>query len=299
MRAESDSYLNLIPNLQTADFENLMKRFHNNALNAVSKNLQSNSILSYSGGIDSSLLEALASDASSSRFPLLSLAVEGSSDARMLQGISAPIGQTSLVKCIVRRTDVEEAVLQVSKLVRVSTLSHFDDCVCFWLIADRVRKLSKASIVVSANGPDELYCGYDRFRRILDTKGYDEVEKEIAHALDQASSLRKEVKLVLSKFGLDSAEPLLDQDFVSFSQSEIPVYYKIIRGNDRLRKRIWRALGRRLGINESVVLRPKKAMQYSMGIHKVVTSLLKRKAICIDFSFDGGENILKTKRAQF
>ena len=51
------------------------------------------------------------------------------------------------------------------------------------------------------------------------------------------------------------------------------------KGDDRLRKRLWRLYGRTLGLPESIVTKPKKAMQYSMGIHQVVFRMVKREEI--------------------
>ncbi len=46
-----------------------------------------------------------------------------------------------------------------------------------------------------------------------------------------------------------------------------------------MRKRLWRLYGRTLGLPESIVSKPKKAMQYSMGIHQVLFKMLKRGEI--------------------
>jgi asparagine synthase (glutamine-hydrolysing) len=134
--------------------------------------------------------------------------------------------------------------------------------------------------ILSANGPDELFCGYDKFRRIIDVEGYPEVQKEIVRALHTADELRKQVSTVVSKFGYETREPFFEPEFKEYSLG-IPVEYKILKGNDHLRKRIWRCLGRSLGLPSSTVIRQKKAMQYGMGVHGVVLSMVKRHRIDI------------------
>ena len=59
----------------------------------------------------------------------------------------------------------------------------------------------------------------------------------------------------------------------------IPLEFKILVGNDLLRKRIWRCFGRLLEIPEATVMRRKKAMQFGMGIHPVVLSMVKKGLI--------------------
>ena len=55
----------------------------------------------------------------------------------------------------------------------------------------------------------------------------------------------------------------------------IPASEKILSATDSLRKRPVRALAKNLGLPDSIVSRPKKAMQYGSGVQKIVTKLLK------------------------
>jgi asparagine synthase (glutamine-hydrolysing) len=175
----------------------------------------------------------------------------------------------------VENDEIERSAKTVSNLVNVSNLSHFEDCVAFWLIGEKTRNLDKINYVLSANGPDELFCGYDRFRRILDSSGDGSVANEILVALKSAENLGSQVELVLSHFGLKIFEPFLTEGFKHAGLS-IPVEYKILKGNDLLRKRVWRCYGRFLKLDEAIIRRPKKAMQYGMGLHQVVRGMLKR-----------------------
>ena len=281
MLVDSPSYIDLIPDQGGQDFHCLLGKLHAITKDAVSRNLPDSSILSYSGGIDSSILNSIIGELGR-KIQSITLGVPGSQDATALLETNTLAENDRFIRCIVDRAEVEEAAREVSRLVRVQNVSHFEDCVCFWLIGKMASSTTKAEFVVSANGPDELYCGYDRFRRILDAEGYPAVQNEIVRALDLADSLKREVKLVLSRFGLDSSEPLLDPTFRTFSISQVPIEFKILKGDDKLRKRIWRALGRNLGVPEQRVLQYKKAMQYSMGVHQIIVSLLKRKIISLD-----------------
>ena len=134
-----------------------------------------------------------------------------SSDVRMAS--QDPLARSDGFRFVLENIDVkaiEEAAIQVSKMVTVSNLSHFEDCVSFWLAASAGNKIKDLHYILSANGPDELFCGYDRFRRIVDEQGYPAAEKEILKALDSADRLRKQVAIVVSKFGYETCEPFLD-----------------------------------------------------------------------------------------
>jgi len=235
---------------------------------------QYRSVLAYSGGIDSSLLATLEQDAGI-KAKLLTLGLEKSSD---VSSVSTRVQSTTGADLIIRplvRDRVERAAEHVSELVDVSSLSHLEDCIAFWLISEHAYALSHVDYLVSANGPDELFCGYDRFRRILDSAGYDAVDKEISRALAIADDLSRQVKSIVSHFALGMVEPFLNQKFRS-EAIKIPSEYKILPENDLLRKRIWRCLGRSLNLPEEIVMRPKKAMQYGMGIHGIVSAMIKR-----------------------
>jgi asparagine synthase (glutamine-hydrolysing) len=205
----------------------------------------------------------------------VALGIAGSSDIMSASSWNAPGLQTDPVISTIQHSNIEIAATKVSPIVTVSSLSHFEDCVAFWLISEEVSKMNNSDCILSANGPDELFCGYDRFRRIVDSEGYGAAEDEIARALEIADRLVLEVGKVADHFGLKVVEPFLTEKFRKVAL-EIPIAYKILQGNDLLRKRIWRCYGRMIGINDTTVLRPKKAMQYGMGIHQVVSKMLKQ-----------------------
>jgi asparagine synthase (glutamine-hydrolysing) len=279
MQTDSVSYSDLLPNSRSEQVSELLDELLDVSLSVVSTIPEGRATLSYSGGIDSSILAKLSSMSFDEGPPnLVTLGVKGSFDTKRLRGSSS----ADTVREIDRGL-VEIGAEEVSKLVRVTSLPQFDDCVCFWLIANEtIRGVRKKEILVTANGPDELYCGYDRFRRILDSEGYESVEQEISRALESADALKKEVGLVLGRFGLGSRDPFLEGPFRKFGLSKVPISMKILQGDDRLRKRIWRAFGRRIGVPETVVLQPKKAMQYSMGTHPIIKQMIKKGRIQIE-----------------
>ena len=284
MQLTSSPCADLLPNVINKVSETLVG-LESMALNAITKTLDRNYILTYSAGIDSTILAKLVGRLVGSA-TLLAVGREDSSDVRHVQNdpfIKNEKNFRLLLNNKIDATDIERAATETSRLVAVSNLSHFEDCVSFWLASSEATKIDKnLQYIVSANGPDELFCGYDRFRRILDAEGYSACEGEILRALDSAEKLRKEIGVVVSKFGFETKEPFLESTFKEYCL-RIPIQFKIRAGNDILRKRIWRCLGRSLGLPNQTVMRPKKAMQYGMGVHAIVLNMLNRNRLRLEF----------------
>lgn len=281
MQLGSLPYDDLLPDADQDMVAFFVKKLEKIAKECIARTVPDKSILTYSAGIDSSILAELLRQHNGGA-TLLTLGKIESSDVKFATQDS--LASNGSFHTVVEHVDVktiEDAAAKVSKLVTVSNLSHFEDCVSFWLAASTASKIKDTHYILSANGPDELFCGYDRFRRIVDEQGYPAAEREILKALDSADILRKQIGVVVSKFGLETREPFLEREFRDYSLT-IPIEYKIQIGNDLLRKRIWRCLGRSLAIPSSTVIRRKKAMQYGMGIHTVVLNLVKKDIIDIN-----------------
>lgn len=277
----TEKYADLLPGIDEELLDSTISRLLEAARDAVQALPERPSVLGYSGGIDSGILASLVAEFGK-KVSLLTMGRSSSSDVASVIGKSKASLQLDSAVAVIERSDVENAAMHVLDFGSVSNLSHFEDCVAFWLIAETASKLGGKECVISANGPDELFCGYDRFRRLLDSSGYESVNEEIRNSLVVAEGLSRRVKMVVSHFGLGIQEPFLTSEFTQMAL-QIPAQYKILPKNDILRKRIWRCLGRSIGVPEEIVLRPKKAMQYGMGIHGIVNSMMKRGSLRLEF----------------
>jgi asparagine synthase (glutamine-hydrolysing) len=276
------TYQDLLPGVGESVLDPILSNLNSAVVDAISALADEPAALGFSGGIDSSILAKILGD-SRGNVTLLTLGLEKSSDMESAESALLPNSSkftTSL--CSIDRDDIELAAKKISNMVTVSNLSHYEDCMGFWLLAKTARESSEISYLISANGPDELFCGYDRFRRILDSGNYARAENEISVALKMAENLGSQVKKIASEFGYQIYEPLLLEKFRQVA-IQIPIEYKILPNNDLLRKRIWRCFGRLVGLPQSIVFKPKKAMQYGMGIHPTTINLLKHGVIKPEF----------------
>lgn len=243
-------------------------------------------VVSFSGGIDSSILAHLAKNVTKEKdITLLSAGKKSSPDILSLSEHNVR-GNEVLVLSLLEVPTITSAVkrLALSLQDKKVRMAHFEDCLAFLLIGEEIRRLKpSARFILTANGPDELFCGYDRYRRLIDEFGEDAIEQEIPRALQEAVALKSLVKEILEPLGLSTLDPFLTRDFIDYARS-LPAHAKIVKGNDRLRKRLWRAYARYLGLDEKIVLKPKKAMQYGMGLHSVVEKMIRNNELILESS---------------
>jgi asparagine synthase (glutamine-hydrolysing) len=263
------------------DTEELLKRLHKVALSSVESSLSEREAwIAFSGGVDSSILTRLALLTKSDvKISLVTIGTEKSKDILSFKGMSWNSKEIPALVCKLTEDEITNSLVRVASRFPELSLAHLEDCVAFDLVASKMKEArgGRTDLLLSANGPDELFCGYDRFRRLVERSGYSEIKNEMISALGMAYDLQMKIEELLGGIGIRLASPFLNEQFVKFSLNEIPPELKISMGNDNLRKRIWRAYGRQIGLDNEIVLKPKKAMQYSSGIHQVVLSTMKKK----------------------
>ncbi|MEM2130419.1 MAG: asparagine synthase-related protein, partial [Candidatus Bathyarchaeia archaeon] len=84
-----------------------------------------------------------------------------------------------------------------------------------------------------------------------------------------------EIKKIAQLFDINYTCPFLSEEFADFAM-QIPICYKIKDPNDNIRKHILRNVALRIGVPRQAALKPKKAFQYSSGIHKAIRQLAKK-----------------------
>jgi asparagine synthase (glutamine-hydrolysing) len=129
-------------------------------------------------------------------------------------------------------------------------------------------------IVLTANGFDELFCGYDKFRQIF-SKGVIEINRFMDEKIENELKLFEEINNAVREYNISIKQPFLAQEFISFAKT-IPIDRKIKGTDDFLRKHILREVAISLNDPIEAALKPKKALQYGSMIHKNVKKILKK-----------------------
>jgi asparagine synthase (glutamine-hydrolysing) len=225
--------------------------------------------LSFSGGVDSSLLAKLCKDLDCDCI-LLTMGFDGSHDVEFSKKIAKMLDMEHKIEIIPAKS-FPGVAKKIWDEINVDNLSWNENCIAFYYVS-KLAKKHNINTVVTANGIDELFCGYNAYRDSI-SQGEDAVLEMMDDKLDNETRMMKAVNKISSEFRVKIVQPFLSDKFVEFAKT-IPLEYKIKDKDDLVRKHIIRKLAISVGVPDESALKQKKAMQYGSLIHK---NLLKVK----------------------
>jgi len=238
--------------------------------NAVKETVTDKKIgVAFSGGVDSTLLAKLVKDMGYD-VHLLTIGFQDSHDINFAKEVNQLLNFPHSISEIdpEKFKEVSEKIHQV---IKSDNLSWNENSIAFYYVAELARK-NELKTVVTANGIDELFCGYNSYREAIET-GEDEVVKMMNDKLKNEGEMMVAINQVTAEFGVKMVQPLLSSSFVDYSK-KIPVSEKIHGPDDMQRKHPIRELAMDYGVPEVAAKKQKKALQYGSQIHK---SLLKSR----------------------
>lgn len=245
--------------------ENLLTDLKNELFHAValSVNEDTQIAIAFSGGIDSTLLAQICKKIGI-KVTLLTVGFHGSQDIEFSEVIAQKLALPHKIKEL-NKQDIQEKQKYIYNKVKCRNISHLENCIAF-LYVGFLAKESNVVSVLTANGCDELFCGYDRFRSVYE-RGNAQIKHLIIEKITNEIHLMNEVQIATSELGIQIKQPFLSDKFVSFAM-QIPIETKIKSCNDMIRKHILREVALSIGVPGDSAMKPKKALQYGSLIHK-------------------------------
>jgi len=156
---------------------------------------------------------------------------------------------------------------KINTAINTDNLSWNENSIAFYHVSKLAQSLGLDE-VVTANGIDELFCGYSGYRDAI-KQGNEAVSALMDAKLVNEIKMMMAINQVCSEFGVKIVQPLLSEDFIKFAKN-IPVDQKITDENDLQRKHIIRKLAIHVGVPELSANARKKALQYGSLIHKTL-----------------------------
>lgn len=225
--------------------------------------------IAYSGGLDSSLLATICK-LKNIDVTLLTIGFPHSHDICFSKQVASKLNLDHRIS-VLEENDFHRNLREVLKKVNCEKISHIENCIAFFYISKLAQELNLET-VLSANGCDELFCGYDIYRRMFD-EGRTRLMQLIEEKILNEFQLLEEIDLVASEFGVKICQPFLSNKLIAFSR-DIPIDEKIFNSKDYLRKQILRKVACLLNVPGESAFKQKKALQYGTEIHRRVSKYL-------------------------
>ena len=134
---------------------------------------------------------------------------------------------------------------------------------------------SGGRVFYSGNGSDELFGGYMKYVREYVQSG-EAVRDAMFGDVKAAHRVNYERDFkVCADAGVELRLPFTDWNLIDFGLA-LTVHMKLSADEKSPRKLLLRKLGSRIGLNDAISLRPKRAVQYSTGVTKALKQLARR-----------------------
>jgi len=238
--------------------------------NAIRETISDKKIgIAFSGGVDSTLVSKICNDLGFD-ITLLTIGFPNSHDILFAKDVNQHLNYKHEILEI-DEDFFDEIASKISKKIKTDNLSWNENCIAFYYVAKLAQSL-EITTVVTANGIDELFCGYNAYREAIEV-GEKNVLQLMDSKLENELKMMKAVNEVTSELSVKIIQPLLDEQFIKVAKT-IPISEKISGKYDLIRKHIIRKLASEIGVPDISVKKRKKALQYGSLIHK---ALLKSK----------------------
>ena len=247
----------------------LKNKLHQQMIKSIQKVVVDKKIgVSFSGGVDSSLLAKICNDLGY-EITLLTIGFEDSHDVKHSKEIAKMFGYNHKIGKISPKT-FPELSKKINKIIKTDNLSWNENCIAFYHVA-KLAKRYGITKVLTANGIDELFCGYNAYRDAI-KHGSDSVMNMMESKIENELNMMKAVNTISSEFDVKILQPFLSKEFVNYAK-KIPIEEKIHGPDDLMRKHIVRDLALKIEVPKEAAFKRKKALQYGSLIHKALMKI--------------------------
>ncbi len=231
--------------------------------------------VAFSGGLDSSILAKICKDLDKN-VRLLAIGFPGSSDIEHAAKVAKEMGLPIVIRNL-KPDNLENDLKTVISVTRPPSMLELE-IYCALFYAFQASSEQRITTILTANGLDELFCGYDMYKRILEDEKEKGVEDKIMSEVKRARENERKYAEMAKELGINEISPFLDSDFVDVAL-RIPLKFKIQSTQDDVRKHILRELATQIGVPSIAANRPKKSIQYSTRIDKEIERMARSRKL--------------------
>ena len=246
--------------------DKIYKKLLENIKNSISETVKEKKIgIAFSGGVDSTLISKICSDMNFN-ITLLTIGFPESHDILFAKEVNEFLNYPHHILEIDSDT-FPTISSKINQTINTDNLSWNENCIAFYYVSKLAQSL-ELDTVITANGVDELFCGYNAYREAF-SEGESKIHEVMDTKLENELKMMKAVNLVASEFGVKILQPLLAEKFIEYAKT-VPISEKIHDSEDLYRKHIIRKLASEVKVPELSCTKRKKALQYGSKIHKAL-----------------------------
>jgi asparagine synthase (glutamine-hydrolysing) len=230
--------------------------------------------VAFSGGLDSSIVAYLASKLGV-KVNLLHVSMENQTETEDAIDASNKLNLPLQVH-LFKDSDVENTLPKAVALIEEADPIKASVGLPFYWAAEEAAEAG-FKVMLAGQGADELFGGYQRYVTEYCNEGSEIVRKTMFKDVVRIheSNLERDLKIT----GFHDVQ--LRLPFASFEIAEfalsLPIECKMEQKPNTLRKLVLRKAALNLGMPDSVVDKPKKAVQYSTGINDAIKRVAKKQ----------------------
>jgi asparagine synthase (glutamine-hydrolysing) len=226
----------------------------------------------FSGGIDSALIAHIAKRFKSELF-LYSVGTEDSKDIKYARKFARKLGLDAQ-EIIISEEELIDYYRKVQSLLNENNFIKLELAIPVFICSQHAHK-DGVCVILTGSGAEELFAGYDRHMQCF-LKGGD-LRRMLSDELRALYSKDlKNAEFIASINHCELRYPFLDFDFIKFVTSIKPELNLSRSGEKKI---VLKTISIELGLPPEIAERPKKAMQYGSGIHKVLLQARRKSLI--------------------
>ena len=244
-------------------------------LESLAEDLPEDYAAAFSGGLDSTLM-AYAAKENGLRPELITVGLKGQTELEHARRVAKELGLEITVREL-SQSEIMDRLGEVVKTVESTDSTLVGHSVPQFFVCEEAEEMGMEHLLAGQLS-DELFAGYGRFEELALKHDFLEAQKEVLRSVLGAATKDFEPgdKLAVSH-RLEIECPFAYLPLVQYALS-IPIALKLrLIGNAVVRKYVLRKLAASWKLPESVVNRPKKAVQYSTGVQKVLLKEAKNR----------------------
>lgn len=236
-----------------------------------------------SGGVDSCLVAKLVYDAVSDlgvEVIAYTAGLPDSPDVSFAREFAEEIGIKHKTRML-SVDEVEEYIPRVIEAVEEADFVQVEAGIAVYAAMDMARQ-DGIKVILSGQGPDELWGGYTWYPKVLGRDGRQELCRRMWDDFTRADieTLDRENKIAMAH-GAEMVFPYLDTEVVNLAMS-VASELKVTSDHDHLGKHPHRRLAIRMGIPDKYANRSKDAAQHGTGIHSVLDEVARKEGFSPD-----------------